>query len=107
MRVIIDRISNIKYIDQLIWITALLFLYFMDASKESYSFCFFKLIGFQSCPGCGIGHSIHHVLHFHFQESLNDHILGIPATIIILYYIAKPFISTKKLIKQLWTSNKC
>ena len=106
MRAIFYKISNIKYIDQVTWIMALLVLYFMDASKD-FSFCIFKLMGFQSCPGCGMGHSIHHALHLHFQQSLNDHILGIPATIFILYYIAKPFLPIKKQNKQTWTSNKC
>ncbi|MBS1975180.1 MAG: DUF2752 domain-containing protein [Bacteroidetes bacterium] len=67
----------------------------MDTSKEGVSFCVFRMMGFKSCMGCGIGHAIHDVLHFHFRESLNEHILGIPATLIILYNITKSFFQPK------------
>jgi len=81
--------------EQIAWITALLFLYLMDASQKTNSFCLFRLIGFESCPGCGIGHSIHYVLHLQFRQSFHEHILGIPATIGIFYNILKPFFSSK------------
>ncbi|HPH84853.1 MAG TPA: DUF2752 domain-containing protein [Ferruginibacter sp.] len=59
------------------------------------SLCFFKWIGFSSCPGCGIGHAIHHALHFEFDLSWQEHVLGIPATVILLMQIAKPFFKYK------------
>jgi hypothetical protein len=68
----------------------------MNASEEANSFCIFKFIGFKSCMGCGIGHSIHHALHFEFRESIEDHLMGIPATLGIFYLIFKPFLSYKK-----------
>jgi uncharacterized protein DUF2752 len=84
-----------KYFEQLLWTTALVLLFFLDTESSSSSFCVFKFAGFGSCPGCGIGHAIHHVLHLNFIQSLNEHILGIPATIGILYIIFKPFITLK------------
>jgi len=95
-----------KYLEPLIWTLALLLLFFMDTSNGATSFCLFKLVGFKSCPGCGIGHAIHHALHFNFEQSFREHILGIPAAIIILFTIFK---SLKNLNqnKLLWTNNKC
>ena len=93
-----------KYFEPVIWILALLFLFFLDTSKEATSLCVFKLVGFNSCWGCGIGHAIHHALHFNFQQSFQEHILGIPATIAILYNIFNSFIKQNK---PKWTNNTC
>ena len=84
-----------KYFEQLIWTLALILLFFMDVDSQATSVCVFKFAGFTSCWGCGIGHAIHHVLHLNFIQSLNEHILGIPATLGILYTIFKPIISFK------------
>ena len=88
-----------RYFEQVVWMFALVALFFMDLSNpasEAASFCIFNWAGFTSCPGCGLGHAIHHALHFNFKLSLTHHILGIPATIGILYIIFKPFIPPKK-----------
>jgi hypothetical protein len=85
-----------KYGEQIIWTLVLLFLFFLDTSDKRFSFCLFKLIGFKSCFGCGIGHAIHYVLHLQFQQSFREHILGLPATIGIFYIISKPFILLKR-----------
>jgi hypothetical protein len=83
-----------KYFEQIVWTTALVLLFFMEVDSQATSVCVFKFAGFNSCWGCGIGHAIHHVLHFNFIQSLQEHILGIPATIGILFMIFKPIIST-------------
>ncbi|MES2881599.1 MAG: DUF2752 domain-containing protein [Bacteroidota bacterium] len=75
------------------WTSALLVLYFSDVSG-SFTICPIKLLGFNFCPGCGIGTAIHHALHLHFQQSFAAHYLGLPAIIIIVYSILKPFLST-------------
>jgi hypothetical protein len=95
-----------KYLESILWATALLLLYFMDTSKETTSFCLFRIMGFHYCPGCGIGHAIHEVLHFRFADSFKYHLMGIPASAGILYLIVKPLISTKQ-TKLTWTLNKC
>ncbi|MGP8217367.1 MAG: DUF2752 domain-containing protein [Bacteroidia bacterium] len=85
-----------KYLIPALWLSALVFLFFMDPEKKTASFCFFKFLGFKSCPGCGIGHSIHYVLHFNIIKSLHEHYLGIPATIGIFYNIFNPLIIHNK-----------
>jgi hypothetical protein len=84
-----------KYFEKIVWTIALVLLFFMDTSSEAASVCVFKFAGFNSCWGCGIGHAVHHVLHLDFIQSLNEHILGIPATIGILYNMLKPIFSPK------------
>lgn len=84
-----------KYLEQLTWSAALLFLFFSDVSNAEYSFCFFKFIGFKSCFGCGIGHAIHYTLHGDFIRAWHEHIMGIPATFFISWQILKPFINKK------------
>lgn len=82
--------------EPVIWTIALLLLFFLDPSSQSISFCLFRFIGLQFCFGCGIGHAIHYVLHLEFKQSFQEHMLGIPAAIGILYTILKSVISEKK-----------
>jgi hypothetical protein len=96
-----------KYSQQICWLLALIFLFFMDATNDAPSFCLFKLAGFSSCPGCGIGHAIHHTLHLRFSESFGAHPLGIPATIGILCQLILSFIQTQKSRHLPWTNNNC
>jgi hypothetical protein len=71
----------------LIWTIALIGLFFLQPKENHFSFCIFKWIGFEKCMGCGIGHAIHYALHFDFLKSWNEHILGVPATVILLFRI--------------------
>lgn len=87
-------LKNRKYIESLIWAIALCGLYALPI-QEGPSLCLFKWAGFSHCPGCGLGHAIHHALHFEFALSWQDHILGIPATVILLIQVAKPFFKNK------------
>jgi hypothetical protein len=86
-----------KYFEQIVWILALGFLFFMDVDSSSASFCLFKGVGFNSCPGCGIGHAIHYALHLNFSQSFSEHVLGIPASLGILYLIFKPILKPLKI----------
>lgn len=70
------------------WAGALVYLYFLDISGgEHFTLCLFRLIGFDQCPGCGIGRSIHCALHFDWSSSWNYHWWGIPALGIIIFRI--------------------
>jgi hypothetical protein len=102
MRTFLQRHST-----QLIWLLLLLLLYLMDTTKATFSFCLFRLIGFESCPGCGLGHAIHDALHFQLKESFQAHPLGIPAVIGILYHVIHAFYQSTKRQSPLWTTNKC
>ncbi|WP_410688354.1 DUF2752 domain-containing protein [Chitinophaga filiformis] len=73
-------------IELIMWPTALLLLFFMHPSPTGEaSLCILKRIGIPWCPGCGLGHSIHYLLHGEWRASLKSHPLG-PFALLILTY---------------------
>lgn len=91
----LQRIFN-RHFEQFCWIAALLLLFLMKEEAGTPSLCFFRWLGIQSCPGCGIGHAIRDALHLQLTSSFHHHPLGIPAVIIILNRI-KQLSFTQKL----------
>lgn len=73
-----------EYFELIIWLIVLVILYFMQPATADKSLCLFSFLGFQHCPGCGLGHSIHAALHLQLAASLKFHPLGIIAIFIIL-----------------------
>lgn len=92
------KIFLLKHIEFLFWIAALLLLFFMNIRSAADSLCLFHWLGFDHCPGCGIGHSIHSALHMDFTESFRQHPLGMVAVLIILNRIKQLSFSFKQLI---------
>ena len=82
--------KNIRhFFEPLIWIAALIFLGFFNPSYLS--LCPVKNFFGVNCPGCGLGHSIHLLMHGQFEESFAYHFMGLPALIIITGRIIKVF----------------
>jgi len=76
--------------EMLIWIVGLGALYFLPPAADGhFSFCLFKLLGFHFCPGCGLGSSIHAILHGNWSQSFGYHWLGFPALLILTIRIIK------------------
>jgi hypothetical protein len=74
--------------EALIWAGALLLLGFSSISAEHhFSLCPLYNLGFDFCPGCGLGRSISFLLHGDFKKSFNIHPLGIFAVIVLSYRI--------------------
>ena len=74
--------------EAIIWIVALVYLLLVNPYQtQHYSFCVFKLAGFNHCPGCGLGRSIAFIYHGDFLNSIKSHPLGIFALSMILYRI--------------------
>ncbi|MDR3626125.1 MAG: DUF2752 domain-containing protein [Ignavibacteriaceae bacterium] len=72
-------------IEAWIWIAGLTVLAILNPDSHShFTLCPFKNLGFRYCPGCGLGHSISYLFHGNIKESIQAHILGIPAVIILL-----------------------
>jgi hypothetical protein len=103
---VIESISNIKSTQQnnllikfinyfrllglegLIWIFALMYLaIFINPLHTHFTICPLSNLGFEHCPGCGLGNSIAFLFRGNFTQSFNSHILGIPAVIIIIHRI--------------------
>ncbi len=78
------------------WIIALILLFVIEPDQVHFTLCPISNLGFDFCPGCGLGRSIHYAMWLDFKASFNLHPVGIFGLIIILHRI---FILTVKLIK--------
>lgn len=87
------------------WITALVLLGMAEpevhGQAHHFSLCPLANMGFDWCPGCGIGRSITQLLHGNIAESVTLHWFGIPALMILFYRIIqlgrREFMNFKKL----------
>lgn len=73
------------------WIVALVLLAMADTHKHGagphFTLCPLANMGFDWCPGCGIGRSITQLFHGNYLESLKYHWFGLPALLIICWRI--------------------
>jgi hypothetical protein len=74
-------------LELLIWVGAIIFLFFSNPESHSYSLCPLDNLGFEFCPGCGLGRSCMHALNGNFVDSFYSHPLGIIAIFIIVFRI--------------------
>ena len=87
MQLILKQIKIIEP-EAVIWIAGLIILAFINPYGGShFSICPLHNLGFKYCPGCGLGHSISFLLHGDFYHSVECHILGIPAIIVLVFRI--------------------
>ncbi len=81
-----------KYnLEAIVWLLALVSLAFMSPDNTGTSLCIFHHLGIDSCPGCGLGHSISSALHGDFKQSMDYHPLGILAIVVLLIRILSVF----------------
>jgi hypothetical protein len=78
-------------LEAFIWLAALIALAFHDPSTAHYTLCPLKNLGFDFCPGCGLGHSISHLFRGEIIQSFEAHPLGIIAVILLIYRIISLF----------------
>lgn len=72
-----------------LWLFSLIVLASLDpATVGGIILCPLRIAGIEHCPGCGLGRSVSFLLHGDIVQSLRSHLLGIPATILLLYRIA-------------------
>ncbi|MCL5021399.1 MAG: DUF2752 domain-containing protein [Bacteroidetes bacterium] len=72
-------------LEAIVWIAA--FVYFAIHNpyvQAGFTICPLENLGFHYCPGCGLGRAVSFLLHGDITRSIHTHILGIPATIILL-----------------------
>jgi hypothetical protein len=88
--------ANMKFrdhipIELLLWIFGLILLAAADLrhdlSGHHMTLCPLANLGFNWCPGCGLGRSIAHLLHGNVVASWNFHWFGLPALVIICYRV--------------------
>ncbi|PWD98557.1 DUF2752 domain-containing protein [Marinilabilia rubra] len=74
-----------KHLEAFFWIVAILLLAFTNPGGAGHwSLCPIQNMGWDFCPGCGLGHSISWLFRGQFATSLSCHPLGIPAVFILL-----------------------
>ncbi len=81
------------------WSAALLIPVFIDPATPHFSFCLFNHLGFEFCPGCGLGRSLAYLYRGEIVQSFLCHPLGIMAFSILLYritYLMKKLIELHK-----------
>jgi hypothetical protein len=70
------------------WLLALALLAWR-ARAEGISLCPSSMLDLGKCPGCGLGHAIGLALRGAWSESLQTHVLGLPAVLLLLLRTAK------------------
>ena len=86
-------------VEAIVWTAGLLILALYDPHQQEHmSICVFNNLGFQYCPGCGLGRSISYFLRGDIMMSLTAHPIGIAAALILVYRIYK---SSMDYIKRL------
>jgi hypothetical protein len=70
--------------EALVWILGLAYLIFVHSPGEThFTICPLANLGFEFCPGCGLGNSISYIFKGDFVASFHSHPLGIFALLII------------------------
>jgi hypothetical protein len=77
--------------EAVIWLVALVLLALTDPSDHHYTLCPLHNLGWDFCPGCGLGRSVSYFFHMQPEQSFQAHPLGIPAVFLLLYRIVKIF----------------
>lgn len=68
------------------WLIAIALLAFTNPdSCGHFTLCLFKNLGFDFCPGCGLGHAIALLFRGRLAESWHAHPLALPAVAILLW----------------------
>lgn len=75
-------------LELIFWLTAIISLAISDPSLPHYSLCVFRFLGWQHCPGCGLGHAIAYLLRGDIVKSWHSHPLGGFAIIVIFRRMA-------------------
>jgi hypothetical protein len=93
--------KNIKSfpIELTFWILALVLLATANPHSHHFTLCPLANLGFDWCPGCGLGRSITALFHGDVSASFSHHWFGIPALILIchrIYQLAKQLFNKQK-----------
>lgn len=102
----IHRMKHLKPfpLELLFWSCALVLLATSNANEHHFTLCPLANLGFEWCPGCGLGRAITALFHGEVLASIKHHWLGIPALALMLkrmYQLSKPFFHKKLKYKQI------
>lgn len=75
-------------LEGIIWICAIVYLALLVNPYEThFTICPLSNLGFDYCPGCGLGNSISLLFSVNIEHSIETHLLGIPALIFLIFRI--------------------
>jgi len=75
-----------SHLEAFFWLIALVSLALSSPEKAThYTLCIFKNLGFDFCPGCGLGHAISYLFRGQFMASWQSHPLALVAVVILLH----------------------
>ena len=75
-------------LEGVVWIGAIIYLaLFINPVETHFTICPLSNLGFDFCPGCGLGNSISLFLKGNIGHSIETHLLGIPALVFLLLRI--------------------
>lgn len=77
------RLLILPWTELLVWLTALLLLAFVPPDQTQQTLCVWHHLGVDSCPGCGLGHSMSEVFKGHLKTAFLMHPLGVFAVAVI------------------------
>jgi hypothetical protein len=81
---IVNKFFKSFPIEAFIWLVGVGLLAFLDPVKEThFTICPFANLGFEFCPGCGLGRSISLLFRGDFLKSFQTHPLGLFAVIVL------------------------
>lgn len=92
MNILIKVLYFVRYnMEAFIWLTALILLAFTDPYLYHFSLCPISNMGFEFCPGCGLGHAISFLFRGEILKSIQTHPLGILAVVLLTIRITTVF----------------
>jgi hypothetical protein len=75
-------------LEAIVWLAGLVALAISSPQAQGhFTVCPLALLGFDFCPGCGLGRSVSYLFHGEFARSFTMHPLGIFAVIVLSYRI--------------------
>lgn len=76
-----------RNLELITWVVILVLLILPMPQEQHFTLCPFQNLGFEYCPGCGLGRSCNMALHGSFIDSLRMHPFGIFAVVVIIFRI--------------------
>jgi len=84
----IKQLWKIVGLEASAWIVGLFYLALINSPEAThFTICPLSNLGFEFCPGCGLGNSISYLFRGDFASSFHSHPLGIFALAIIIFRI--------------------
>lgn len=88
------------HFEWIVLLSGLLLMAFMDPFTQAASFCPIDRLGFDFCPGCGLGKSVALAARGYLSASLQSHPLGFLAIVVIIGRICSIYRRNYNLIKE-------